>query len=187
MNVQVCTMQKGPNAQQGIVLIVGLVMVLLISIIALSSIRGSGLQEAMAGNMRDRELAFQASEAALSVGESTLRVGTPPNCDGAVHSSFRCYADIDKATPATSLQYSDITSFVARGNTTSLGLNVVNQPTYVVEQLDDYQIKDDGSALELNGAPVAWIRPFRVTAIGEGATTNAQVVVQSIYAIPRNN
>jgi type IV pilus assembly protein PilX len=51
--------------QRGVVLIVGLIMVLLMSIIAMAAIRGSGMQELMAGNMRDRNLAFQIAEAAL--------------------------------------------------------------------------------------------------------------------------
>ena len=169
-------------------MIVGLVMVLLISIIALSSIRGSGLQEAMVGNMRDRGLSFQASEAALSVGESILKTGTPPNCDGASNNGFICFIDLDSNTPSASLQYASTATFSAKGNTTSLNLSgVASQPIYVVEQLADYQVKDDGSALEYNGMPANLIRPYRVTAIGSGASVDAQVIVQSIYAIPRNN
>lgn len=60
------------SKQQGAVLIVALIMLLLLTIIGLSSMRGTSLQESMAGNMRDANLALQASEAALRKGEETV-------------------------------------------------------------------------------------------------------------------
>lgn len=61
-----------PQRQEGAVLIVALIMLLLLTIIGLSSMRGTSLQESMAGNMRDGSLALQASEAALRKGEDTV-------------------------------------------------------------------------------------------------------------------
>jgi type IV pilus assembly protein PilX len=58
--------------QRGAVLIVALIMLLLLTIIGLSSMRGTSLQENMAGNMRDSNLALQASEAALRKGEQEV-------------------------------------------------------------------------------------------------------------------
>lgn len=58
--------------QRGAVLIVALIMLLLLTIIGLSSMRGTVLQENMAGNMRDTNLALQASEAALRKGEQVV-------------------------------------------------------------------------------------------------------------------
>ncbi len=60
------------NSQQGAILIVALIMLLLVTIIGLASIRGTSLQERMAGNLRDQELALQAAEAALRQGESIV-------------------------------------------------------------------------------------------------------------------
>lgn len=62
-----------PLRQQGAVLIVALIMLLLLTIIGLSSMRGTSLQENMASNMRDSNLALQASEAALRKGEDVVR------------------------------------------------------------------------------------------------------------------
>lgn len=56
--------------QSGAVLIVALIILLLLSIIGVSGMRGVGLQENMAGNLRDGNLALQASEAALREGEN---------------------------------------------------------------------------------------------------------------------
>lgn len=56
--------------QQGSVLIIALIMLLLLTMIGLASMRDTSLQEAMAGNTRDSNLALQAAEAALRKGES---------------------------------------------------------------------------------------------------------------------
>lgn len=69
-------MNNSPNfsspQQKGAVLIVALIMLLLLTVIGLSSMRGTSLQENMAGNMRDSNLALQASEAALRKGEEEV-------------------------------------------------------------------------------------------------------------------
>lgn len=56
-------------AQRGAVLIVALIMLLLLTIIGLSGMRGTTLQENMTSNMREGNLSFQAAEAALRRGE----------------------------------------------------------------------------------------------------------------------
>ena len=61
-----------PTQERGAVLIVALVMLLLLTVIGLSSMRGTSLQETMAGNLRDTSLAQQAAEAALRAGEEDV-------------------------------------------------------------------------------------------------------------------
>ncbi|MDH5190310.1 MAG: PilX N-terminal domain-containing pilus assembly protein [Gammaproteobacteria bacterium] len=61
-----------PQSQQGAALIVGLIMLLLMTILGVSSMSSSIMEEKMAGNTRDREIAFQAAEAALRAGEREI-------------------------------------------------------------------------------------------------------------------
>lgn len=61
-----------PGAQRGAVLVVALVMLLLLTIIGMASMRGTALQENMAGNLRENNLSLQAAEAALRKGEETV-------------------------------------------------------------------------------------------------------------------
>ena len=56
--------------QKGNTLIVSLVILLAVSIVGVSSISGVSLNQKMATNFRDNDLAFQAAEAALVEGES---------------------------------------------------------------------------------------------------------------------
>ena len=53
------------SKQKGAALIVGLVMLLLMTIIGLSAMQGTAMQEKMSGNMRDANLALQAGEAGM--------------------------------------------------------------------------------------------------------------------------
>jgi type IV pilus assembly protein PilX len=58
--------------QQGMVLVICLIMLLLLTLSGIAAIQGSALQEKMAGNSRDSEQAFLAAEAALRNGESFI-------------------------------------------------------------------------------------------------------------------
>lgn len=60
------------NKQRGAILVIALFMLLLLTVIGLSSMRGTMLQENMAGNLRDSSLALQAAEAALRKGEELV-------------------------------------------------------------------------------------------------------------------
>lgn len=62
--------------QTGAVLIVGLIMMLLLTILGLASMGDSELQERMSGNVRDRNIAFQAAEGALRIAEDDLQTFT---------------------------------------------------------------------------------------------------------------
>lgn len=61
-----------PIGQRGTVLIIALVFLLLMTLVGIAAMQGTTLQERMAGNHRDRNLAFQAAEAALREGEDWL-------------------------------------------------------------------------------------------------------------------
>ncbi|MFN2309885.1 MAG: PilX N-terminal domain-containing pilus assembly protein [Gammaproteobacteria bacterium] len=68
---------RQPARQRGAVLIISLIFLLLMTLIGVTSMQSTTLQERMAGNTRDRNLAFQAAEAGLREGEAWL--GTPAN------------------------------------------------------------------------------------------------------------
>ena len=65
-------MRKSFRTQQGVALIVGLLLLLAITLLALSSMRGTALQEKMAANLYDRELVFQLAEAGIRDAEAIL-------------------------------------------------------------------------------------------------------------------
>lgn len=67
--------------QRGATLLVSIVFLLIMTVLALGSIRGVNLQEQMAANLYDRDLAFQSAEAAIQAAQA--EVLTNPNPVGA--------------------------------------------------------------------------------------------------------
>ncbi|MGH8403161.1 MAG: pilus assembly PilX family protein, partial [Gammaproteobacteria bacterium] len=61
--------------QGGFVLIVALILLLVLTLLGLAAAQSTSLEERMAGNMRDQNLAFQAAEAGLRAAETCLSGG----------------------------------------------------------------------------------------------------------------
>lgn len=66
------------SPQQGVALITGLIFMVVLTLIVLASMRGSILEEKMAGNLRSQNLAFQAAEAGLRAGQQALNSPVDP-------------------------------------------------------------------------------------------------------------
>ncbi len=64
--------ERGPMRQRGAALIVGLVLLVVVTLVGVGAMQSTTLQEKMAGNLRDSNLAFQASEAVLRHCENIL-------------------------------------------------------------------------------------------------------------------
>ncbi|NMM09193.1 MAG: hypothetical protein HHJ16_02835 [Polaromonas sp.] len=98
------------HSQRGVVLIIALVMLVIISLLAVSSMRNSGSTEEVLGNVRTTELATQAAEIALRRCEGlALGGGIPP---ATTPGQWRNLSTWDSTSTATIV----------------LSLNEVNQP-----------------------------------------------------------
>lgn len=171
--------------QRGAVLLVGLIMLLLLTIIGMASIRGSDLQERMAGNMRDRSLAFDAAETALRRGEDTvsgLAGLTLPAINTAGY-----YEDLNKTTnnalPDRPTIW-DKTVWGTSGKALTAGTlaGVGEQPRFIVEKvLVTVSTKSLGSGVDFTSDTGSVGEFFRVTARGTGGTADAEVVLQSSF------
>lgn len=172
--------------QSGMALMVSLIFLVLLTLLAVSAMRGTILQERMAGNTRDRMLAFQAAEAALRVAETTLGNSGLPSGAGiymvigsSPAATFTYTQQWDPAYAGTHYDWANNAATLANG---SVGTNVVFQPQYVIERLTNTP-----PAVCSGGGSTAFPIPpgkgfFRITSRGVGATTNASVILQEIYA-----
>lgn len=68
--------------QRGVVLAVSLILLLLLTILAITASTSSTLQERMAANAQDSNIAFQATESALASVVSQVSDGSVPASDG---------------------------------------------------------------------------------------------------------
>ena len=146
--------------QRGAVLMVSLMVLLMLTMLTLTAIRASTMQEKIAGSTRNIDLALQAAEAALRAGETGLSGNTLPD----YHSTAGWYHYVDKpaptlAAPSTGWDSGVITMPMVADD----GWKVSQAPRYIVEALPP--IPEPGGDLEAGG-----VQPdttmYRVTAIG---------------------
>ncbi len=147
--------------QRGVVLIVALVVLLILSMLGISGMQGTIMEERMAGNMADRNLAFQAAEAALRAGESAFAGGAAPGFDVV---SDPAPAGLYETSVWSSIDTVDLTTSLA-------GLSTA--PEYILETQQPWPPLDASKALP---PPLV-----KVSARAVGRNGTSEVVLQSIY------
>lgn len=121
--------------QQGVALIIALILLVTITLLGLSSMRNTGLQERMSANLFDRALAFQASESALRDAEAAIVPANFPTC-AAVSCLNVCNAGLCSTPLATDVERWNTNAFTGWQNTTTnLGNLVSTQPQYFIEDM----------------------------------------------------
>jgi len=172
MTIKINAISRSPKKQQGVVLAVGLIMLLLMTLIGITGMQTTTLQEKMTGNFRDRNLAFQSSEAALRDAEQYLRstsiIPAFDDTNGLYQpdpAGVDVWTDLDWTDTSGSIQYSSILN------------DVTTQPRYIVEELP--AVDDPTSSLEAGVAQTTQF--YRVTSRATGGTDTAVVILQSVY------
>lgn len=162
--------------QQGSTLIICLVFLLVLTMIGISSIQSSTLQEQMAGSARDYNSAFQAAEFSLRAGESYLQL---PALDAFTGSSGRFTICSDPASTAAGCVAPSWSNKGSTGWATLSGVGSVNsQPQYIIEK---YPVVVDANAPLDADTPPVQIEVYRVTARGFGVSENSMAVLQTTY------
>jgi type IV pilus assembly protein PilX len=169
----------------GTTLITSLLLLLVLTVIGITSMQMSRVEERMAGNTRDLSMAFQGAEAALRNGEALIgeQASRPSDCTGIpcattpevflegvlgqVENEPSQWWDAGNALPFTD----------AAGNTSMQGEAV--DPTFVIEHMGF--VRTDGG-VEMGINPPSGRDFYQVTAHSDGASGNANVVLQSTYA-----
>ncbi len=141
----------------------------------------------MAGNVKDRNLAFQAAESALAIGENWIytQIGKPvfPNTGSGLYTPNSTTPNWNQATGAWSV--STVVSYPCTPGTSSgCGTNlgkVNSQPTYIVEDMGE-KAETSGSLVMSTSYKGKGTTVVRVTARGTGGTDAAVVMLQSTYS-----
>lgn len=175
-----------PDRQQGFVLVMALVFLALLTIIGVTAMSTTSLEEKMAGNMKDRNLAFQAAETALLAAERWYETQTtkpvfPDTANGLyVTDSTSAVSNWDAVNWSTS-----VVTFPCTPTTTSScgsGVAEVNtQPKYIIEDLGELP-EEKGSIVSPTDYKGKGSTLARITARGTGGTDAAVSMVQSTYA-----
>lgn len=159
--------------ERGTVLIAGLMLLLVLTLLGIAGMQSSVLQEKMVGNQRDRDLAFQAAEAALRDGESFLNNAALPLFNGS--NGLYGVPVAGGAERWQTLAWDGADSRPVSGADLA---KVAAQPRYIVESMP--YTGPPGGSLEAD-TPVSDSAMYRVTARGVGGTPFAVVVLQSTF------
>jgi type IV pilus assembly protein PilX len=175
------------RTQTGAALVTSLMILLVLTIIGITAMQMTRMQERMAGNARDVNLAFQGAEAAVRNGEQLIRAqpGKPDTCSAA-GCEFFAPAVAAVANPETR----DWTAFwKVYGDEYEAGgdhahptremMDLDADPRFVVQYIT--RVPDTLTIGEGGGAPPG--RDFyQVTGASTGGSGNANSVVQSTFA-----
>ena len=178
------TYQTRLQRQQGAVMIVTLLILLLLTMIGINAMQTNTQEEKMAGNMRNRNLAFEAAEAVLRESEqefieNLVNTGNFTGNNG-------LYSE-DNALPSDLFDHTTWTDAQSRSSNGTIS-GVFEQPRYMVQKVKKVNPQGQaGADLRIHNygdnstSEVATI--FRITARGVGGSSKSQVILQSHYGI----
>jgi len=170
-----------PRKQRGALLVVCMLLLLVLTILAIGASQTTRLQERMAGNTRDIDMAFQASEAGLRAAENYLATTpTLPTCLDPTSAS--CYVLEQGQFSTIDLARTDEVWWNDNGKpfgTTSTQEveGVVEEPRYVIEEFQTVTF----SLTVGHGAPPGKTY-YKSTAWSPGATDTSHAVVESVFS-----
>lgn len=188
------------HRQKGAALIIGLVMMLLLTVLGLSAMQGTAMQEKMSGNMRDANLALQAGEAGMRYLEEGF-LKSIENLDvgksyGGCSATATPRCQVINASGGVALPANDTAAWDAQaisyGSYKESDGTVINPPTstdmntlvvsspllmveYVVYKTDAYDV--GGGVVEDRGSAL-----YRNTIKAYGGSLTSEALLQTIFA-----
>lgn len=186
-------LRSPPNSQNGMILIISLIILVIVTLIAVTALRVTVLEERMAGNTRDRQLAFESAEYALREAQDLLSAPVLPKFTSSGGSSGGYFTGLntnpggigdvaywslwDPANPSANPTAHNWGSKSVLATNTAGVLSGQSQPRYVIEEFP---------AISCDGYSSKWPPPpprnvYRVTARGSGRTADSVVILQIWY------
>jgi type IV pilus assembly protein PilX len=169
--------------QRGAALIVALLLLVVVSLLALSNLQTVALEEKMTGATYDRQLAFQAAEAALREAEWHVETYKP----------IASYTDADDTCPSSAVnncatglcpppdkdcvsRWLPASGFTQWRNATVPVPALAGTPQYFIEYLGNTFPCSDGGASDPKNC-----KRYRITARSNPGAGRASVMLQSVY------
>ena len=176
--------------QSGMALVTAILLLVVMTIMAISMMRSYGVEERIAGNTREKERALNAAVSAQQYAEYWLSANAAPvagACTGVVSSNIGQICTLTLPQPdftavpwASGVTYTPFTSNPIDGVTNTIaGVGAGAQGTYYAAPV--FYITDLGPN---KGTPAGEL--YQIDAVGYGGTPNAVAVVESTYVMSSN-
>jgi type IV pilus assembly protein PilX len=184
---------RPPQLQRGVVLVTSLLLLVVVTIMALSMFRGFGIQEKVAGNMREKQRALQAAVSAQTYAEQWLiaNAGTlpPALCSTVMNAnaqqgqicSNQLWVSLPAGVTVTTLPW-QIGGNNVGVTYTPPGMNVAAASAASSNNYSSapiFYISDGGQSFDPNVPGEV----YQIDAAGYGGNGNTAAVVESTYAV----
>lgn len=173
---------RGVATQHGMALAMSLIFLLILTLLAVVSMNTGSMQEKMAGNMRDLDIAMQSAESAMFPGRGDMnnhRIAGIPACQGNTNNIW-CVGTTDWKTPSwwssNGVEYGGGGKQIAEA---------YQDPRYAIEVLETPDSVMYCGPVEglTSGRPCEWYH--RIHARGLGATGVAESILHGVVQNPR--
>lgn len=175
--------RPGARHQRGVTLVVALMLLIAVTMLALASMRGSGMQERMSANLYDRAIAFQAAESALREAEAVLETGTAGPFDGTVAGLYGKPApgsdDFSDRWRAGTTAWASASTWWAAADADTRAM-AAGAPQYIIEHLGTWPSTPDCDTVTTI-APDCLKPRYRITARSAPSTGRPSVILQTTY------
>ncbi len=175
------------KAQRGMVLVTSLLLLLVVTMLAVSMFRSMGLDEKIAGNMRDKQRALNAAETAEQYAENWLSLGFGSNgvaCNSVVTAAV---GQVCSNTLQSSVPNNDVTVLPWKIGGTPVGVTYlpsVTAPMNVTTVGSDYYYSTPIFYIAFLGTtPGGLGSVYQIDAAGWGGTANTAAVVESTFLV----
>jgi type IV pilus assembly protein PilX len=154
--------------QSGVTLVIAMIFLICFAMLGVWAASSNALQERMAGNTRNRDLALQAAESALKDAEATIDTWRTRAFDGT--DGLLAYV----ATQANDRVAWQAASRWTTHRTLTVGTpgQLASAPRYVIEKMPNTANPSDTTQFDVEN--------YRVTAMAVGGDSQAVVILQSI-------
>ena len=165
------------NAMKGATLAVSLLLLFVITLLGVSSIQTSQMQEKMSANLQDKERSFIAAESALAAGEAWINSLASIPIPVVSCQAHPCVQE-RYVNPSYTDQDSAWWSSRSAAYNGSLS-NIATAPRYIIEYL---QFVPDSPVIGNNQQNTAGVHYFQITVRGTGSNNDAVTVLQTTAA-----
>lgn len=167
--------------EHGVTLVVSLLFLLLLTILGVTAMNTSGLQEKMAGNLRDQDAALQAAESALRGGEeamSTLWVTGRPKSDPTCSTGI---CSRDAADPLNDVWWGTYSSeYGGTGSQIAQIGGAAVDPRFVLEESDSVP---PSQVVGSYGRNLQTTQYYKIISRASGTTTLSMAIIEETFRI----
>jgi type IV pilus assembly protein PilX len=171
--------------QQGVALVIALVLLLAVTLVGLAAIRGTAMQEKMASNLYDRDIALQNAEAALRVAAARVTDTTAVIWHDCSIAGTICNAD-----PTLVADDEDVWQTVASSSEYTAAATAAGQPQYVIENMGLWPNPTGNTGVNLSGSAAQYgaqgvsltVNYYRMTARSSDPTTSGNRSLVTLQA-----